>query len=162
MAIIYTNPYEGPYLAAKQELEQKRRELADLQQRITWLENSIAALAPLAGVPLSVSKPNGTGTLGDLVCAVLSANPDRRMTLSDIRKVIDAMGIKFTKPENSSAAINITLRRLAAKNGSAVKIEFGSEVDPKGGPPIVHGPMRFWWDSSVPKPSPNIPFPSEM
>ncbi len=83
------------------------------------------------------------------------------MTLAEIRKVIDAMGIRFKKPENASSAINITLRRLAAKEGSAIKIDdYGTDMIDRQ--PVKRGPMKFIWDASVPKPSPNILFSSEM
>lgn len=159
MAYYFTNPYEQPYIAAKQELDQRVKELETLHQRIVWLKGSIAALEPLVNAN---SAPPRTGTLSDILCAVLGANPGRPMTLPEIRRVIDAMGIRFQKPSNAAAFINVTLRRLSAKPDSAVKVVFGSEVDPKGGPPIVHGPMRFYWDPLVPKPSPQIPFPSEI
>jgi hypothetical protein len=158
MAYFYTNPYEQPLIAARQELQQRLREVELIKQRIEWLQNSIAALEPLA---IAQTAPP-SGNLADLLCAVLSANPGRPMALPEIRKVIDAMGIRFKKPVNAAAAINITLRRLAAKANSGVTVIYGSEVNPNGGPPIYHGPMQFVWNDSFPKPSPNIPFPAEF
>jgi hypothetical protein len=158
MAYFYANPYEQPLIAARQELEQRLREAQMIQQRIEWLRNSIAALEPLANAN---SEPPQYGTLADLLCAVLSANPGRPMTLAEIRRVIDAKGVKFQKPSNAAAAVNVTLRRLAVKPDNGVKIIYGSEVNPNGGPPIIHGPMQFFWDPSVPRPSPQIAFPAE-
>jgi hypothetical protein len=102
------------------------------------------------------------GNLSDLLRAVLSANPGRPMALPEIEKVIEAMGVRFKEPENASKRINVTLRRLGSKQDSGVTVIYGSENHLNGGPPITHGPMQFVWNDSFPKPSPDLPFPSEM
>jgi hypothetical protein len=106
--------------------------------------------------------PEEQEDLSDLLRVVLSANPGRPMALPEIESVIDAMGVKFKEPENASKRISIMLRRLGSKQDSGVTVIYGSEVDPNGGPPIIHGPMQFVWNDSFPKPSPDVPFPSEM
>src|ERR1035438_2950915 len=64
MAYYFTNPYEQPYIAAKQELDQRVKELETLHQRIVWLKGSIAALEPLVNAN---SAPPRTGTLSDIL-----------------------------------------------------------------------------------------------
>jgi hypothetical protein len=139
MAYYQTNPYGQPLIAARQELEQRRQELDALQQRISWLENSIAALEPLAaGEPA-----HHFGNLGEILRAVLSNNPGRPMTVSEIIYVIDAMGIKFKNPKNTSATLGVTLRRMALKPDSGIVWVPA---------PVLGKPVRFVWNDAVPKP----------
>jgi hypothetical protein len=141
MAYYHINPYEQPLVAAKQELEQRRHELDALKQRILCLETTIGVLEPLA-----VGSPAyHYGNLGQILRAVLSSNPGRQMTISEIRYVIDSMGIKFSKPENASATLGVTLRRMASKP------ETGVIWIPA---PVLGHPSRFIWNDSVAKPQP--------
>ena len=119
MALTYTNPHEQSLIALRQELARRLNEEEEAKQRIIWLRNSITALEPLANNP----PPQPHGNLSQVLCAVLSANPGRPMTVCQIRQTMDAMGIKFQKPANAAAVVNVTLRRLAAKPNSGVKIE---------------------------------------
>jgi hypothetical protein len=137
-------PYIHPYLAAKQELEQRLKECEVMQQRISWLQASIAALEPLANV--NPIPPPQYGSLTDLCYAVLSANPGRPMTIPEIRHVIELMGIQL-EYSNTAAVINTTLRRLAGK--ADCPIELAAPELQLGG---LAGPPRFFWNPMVPAP----------
>lgn len=160
---VRIDPYESALVAAQQERVACERQLAlcglqpqylqqavALRTRIARLEATIKLLEQLRGLPLAESTPDGTGTLGDLVRVILSANIGRPMTVTQIRNVATAMGIQFKKHQNAASALTLTLRRLGIKPGSGVITNLGTQ------------PMTFIWDVTVPLPSPNIPFPSSM
>ncbi len=156
VAYIYTNPYEQPYLSAKQELEQRENELAMIQQRITWLKATISALEPLVNANPS---PPRYGNLADLCFAVLSANPGRQMTVPEIQHVIELMGITL-QYSNPGSVLHTTLRRLAGRPESPVKMTSRGVIF-HGSTPTPDGP-RFSWDPAVPRPAHDLKFASEM
>jgi hypothetical protein len=160
---VRIDPYESAFVAAQQELVACERQLLlcgqhpqyvqqaiALKTRIHRLKATIKILGQLRGLPLAESTPDGTGTLGDLVRVILSANIGRPMTVTQIRNVANAMGIQFKKYQNAASALTLTLRRLGDKPGSGVITNLGTH------------PMTFEWDVTVPLPSPQIPFPSVM
>lgn len=157
---VRTDPYESASVAAQQELVACERQLllcgqhpqymqqaVALKARIARLKATIKILGQLRGLPMAESI---SGSWGDLVRAVLSTNLGRSLTVTEIREVIKAMGIKFDSPQNASSALTLTLRRLADRPGSGIKINLDTQ------------PMTFTWDANVPLPSPQIPFPSRM
>jgi hypothetical protein len=158
---VRIDPYESASVAARQELvacerqlllcgqhPQYLRQAIALKSRIGRLKATIKILGQLRSLPLAESTPDGTGTLGDLVCAILSANVGRPVTVTQIRDVATAMGIQFKNRQNAASALTLTLRRLGIKPGSGVLTNLGTH------------PMTFEWDTSVPLPSPQMPFPS--
>jgi hypothetical protein len=157
MPYIQIDPYESSLIAARQERDACERQIKIYEQqtralevRIAQLTATIASLENLRGLPLAESTPDGTGTLGDLVCAILSVNVGRHLTVTQIRNVATAMGIQFEKPHNTASALTLTLRRLAAKPGSGILVNLGTH------------PMTFTWDINVSPPPPQVPFRREM
>ena len=132
MAYIYTNPYKQPYLSAQQELEQRLKELAAIQQRVSWLQATISALEPLANS--DAIPPPKFGNVSDICCAVLAENPGRPMLVPEMIHVIGLMGVKLNYSDSLSV-IHTTLKRLASKPSSPVILV----------PPTKEcGPGYFW------------------
>jgi hypothetical protein len=115
MAFIYQNPYREPYLAAQQELTQRRTELMAIQTRIQALETMIAALEPLA---TTEDLPPLADNLSELCCEVLM-NSERPLTALEVRHRLGLMGIKI-QGSNPMAILHTKLRRLVDRPGSEV------------------------------------------
>jgi hypothetical protein len=157
MAIVYTNPYEQPYLAAKKELEQRLLELDMIQRRIAWLQNAITALDP---ANVSTAPALQYGNLADLCFAVLSSNPGKPMSVPEIRQVIASMGIRL-QYSNASAVLHTTLRRESIDPKGPVKITY-DKVPGLNGEPTPTAPTKFMWDPAFPSPSQELAFHGEM
>lgn len=117
MPYAYINPYKSSYLAAVQELEQRRREQDFLVQRIAQLEETIAALEPLA---------NGSGvatTSGlSLLCRqILMSQPGAAFTAEAVMQHLAAMGVDMSGYSNPLAVLHTTLTRLIKPGSGFLK-----------------------------------------
>jgi hypothetical protein len=157
MPIIYTNPYKQSYLAAKQELEERLVQVKALQDRIEWLRATITATEPLANAD---QLPPKIGPIADLCCTVLGANPGRSMSVQDVIRVIAAMGIKLDYA-NVPGVIHTNLMRLVNKPNSPVILD-APGVTFEGSRPVQNGPMKFYWNPTVPAPEPSMPYPDML
>jgi len=161
MAIIYTDPEMIAYLYAVKELEQKRRELTAMQERIAGLHMLVLLLAPIAIFKNQVA-PVFCQSLTDLCCAVLGANPGKHMTVPEIRQAIELTGINL-RYSNPLAVLHTTLRRLSNKPNSPVKL---TPPDPVSAgdtsASTAGGSRKFFWDASVPPPSAVLQSAKEM
>lgn len=108
MPYVYINPYKSSYMAAVQELQQRKAELAFLQQRITQLEATILTLEPLAN-------ENGvapTAGLSELCRQILMSQPNAQFTAEMVMQHLAAMGIDMSGYQNPLAVLHTTLTRL--------------------------------------------------
>ncbi len=108
MPYAYINPYKSSYLAAVQELQQRKAELTFVAQRISQLEETIAALEPLA---------NGSGVapttgLSELCRQILMSQPGASFTAEGVMQHLAAMGVDMSGYANPLAVLHTTLTRL--------------------------------------------------
>jgi hypothetical protein len=131
MPYIYTNPYKAPYEGARQELEQRRAELAYVTRRIAQLEESIRALESLAaddGIAPTASLP-------ELCAQTLQMLPKIGMTATDVMNALANRGINISQYSNPLALLHTTLTRLC-KPGSGYR----KGKSPDGQPLYVFDP----------------------
>ena len=133
MPYVYLNPYKSSYLAAKQELEQRKAELVFVTQRITQLEHTIKTLEPLANEP-GVAPPAG---LHELCRQILMSLPSVRMTAADVMQSLAYMGVDVNGYSNPLAVLHTTLTRLVKPGSGFVK-----GLSPDGQPLYAFEPQR--------------------
>src|SRR5712692_7588971 len=104
MAYVYINPYKSSYLAAKQELEQRRAELAFLPQRIAYLEQTIQMLEPLA----NDQGVQPTAGLPELCRQILMSQPGAGFTAGDMSQYLALMGVDLNGYSNPLAVLHTT------------------------------------------------------
>ncbi len=108
MPYDYINPYKSSYLAAVQELQQRRAELTFVAQRISQLEETIAALEPLA----SGSGAAPTAGLSELCRQILMSQPGAAFTAETMMQHLAATGVDMSGYANPLAVLHTTLTRL--------------------------------------------------
>src|SRR5208283_442755 len=113
MAYVYLNPYKSSYLAAVQELEQRRAEWAYLADRIPQLEETIRTLEPLA----NESGVAPTAGLTELCRQILMAQPGVGFTAETVAQHLAWEGVDISGYSNPLATLHTTLTRLV-KPGS--------------------------------------------
>src|SRR5713226_954350 len=89
MAYVHINPYKSSYLAAQQELEQRKAEFVFVSNRIKQLEETIRTLAPLA----EEAGVAPTGGISELCRQILMANPNRGMSAGGVADCLTRMGV---------------------------------------------------------------------
>ena len=117
MPYVQINPYKSSYLAAQQELEQRKAELSFLTQRITQLEETIRTLAPLAnddGVAPTAGLP-------DLCRQILMSQPGVGFTAGDVMQRLGYMGVDISGYSNPLAVLHTTLTRLIKRGNGFAK-----------------------------------------
>jgi hypothetical protein len=117
MPYVYINPYKSSYLAAVQELEQRRAELVFVSQRIAQLEATIRTLAPLAN-------ENGvapTAGLAELCRQILMSQARAAFTAGAVMQHLAAMGVDMSGYANPLAVLHTTLTRLVRPGSGFVK-----------------------------------------
>ncbi len=114
MPYAYINPYKASYLAAAQELQQRRAELEFVTQRIAQLEQTIMSLEPLAN---GVGVAPTTG-LSELCRQILMSQPGAGFTAADVMQRLAAMGVDMSGYANALAVLHTTLTRLCSRPGS--------------------------------------------
>jgi hypothetical protein len=118
MPYVYLNPYKSSYLAAKQELEQRRNELSFVTQRIALLEQTIRQLEPLAneaGVPPTAGLP-------ELCRQILMSRPSTEFTAPEMMQALANMGVDISGYSNPLAVLHTTLTRLVKPGNGFVKV----------------------------------------
>jgi hypothetical protein len=115
MPYVYINPHKASYMAAVQELQQRRKELVFVQQRILQLEETIRVLEPLA----SEAGVAPTAGLTELCRQVLMAQPNSQFTAELVMQHLAVMGIDMSGYSNPLAVIHTTLTRLV-RPGSGI------------------------------------------
>lgn len=117
MPYAYVNPYKSSYLAAIQELQQRRAELEFVNQRIRQLEETITSLEPLAndhGVA-------PTAGLSELCRLILMNQPGAAFTAEAVMQHLAAMGVDMSGYSNPLAVIHTTLTRLVKPGSGFLK-----------------------------------------
>ena len=114
---IHVNPYKSSYLAAQQELEKRRTELAFVTQRIAQLEQTIQALAPLANEEGTAP----TAGLPELCRQILMSEPEGAFTAEEIMQRLTAMGVDISAYQNPLAVLHTTLGRLIRPHSGIAK-----------------------------------------
>lgn len=117
MPYIYENPYKSSYLAALQELEQRKAELQFVKQRIVQLEATIKTLQPLAegeGVAPTASLP-------DLCRQILMSQPGAGFTAATVMQHLSFMGVNLSGYANPLALLHTTLGRLPKRGNGFIK-----------------------------------------
>src|SRR5713226_7957802 len=117
MAYVYINPYKSGHLAAIQELEQRRAELAYLEQRIPQLEETIRALEPLA----NESGVAPTAGLAELCRQILMSQPGIPFTAAAVMQHLATMGLDMSGYSNPLAVLHTTLTRLVKPGSGFLK-----------------------------------------
>jgi hypothetical protein len=108
MGYIYINPYKSSYLAAQQELEQRKAELSFATQRIAQLEETIKTLAPLA----NEQGVAPTAGLPELCRQILMSQPEFGFTAEEVMQRLALMGVDISGYSNPLAVLHTTLGRL--------------------------------------------------
>ncbi len=129
MAYAYINPYKSSYLAAIQELQQRRNELQYVTQRIAQLEETIRTLEPLA-------KEEGDAPvagIAELCRQVLMSQPGCGFTAGDVMKYLAHMGVDVSGYSNPLAVLHTTLTRLVRPRSGFAKM-----IAPDGQPFYVY------------------------
>lgn len=125
MTYIHVNPYKSSCLAAKQELEQRKAEVVFATQRITYLEQTIRVLEPLAnedGVAPNAGLP-------ELCRQILMSQPTAGFTAGQIMQCLANMGVDINGYSNPLAVLHTTLTRIA-KAGSGFYKRVGADKQP--------------------------------
>lgn len=117
MPYVYINPYKASYQAALQELEQRKRELEFVAQRITQLEATIANLEPLA----NESGVAPTASLPELCRQILMSQPGASFTAEMVMQHLAAMGVDISGYVNPLAVLHTTLTRLVKPGSGFLK-----------------------------------------
>ncbi len=117
MPYAYINPYKSSYLAAARELEQRKGELAFVIQRIAQLEETIAALEPLA----SGGGVAPTAGLSLLCRQILMSQPGAAFTAEAVMQHLAAMGVDMSGYSNPLAVLHTTLTRLIKPGSGFLK-----------------------------------------
>jgi len=143
MAYVYINPYKSTYLAAKQELEQRKTELSFATQRITQLEEIITKLEPLAKEDGIAPK----GGLSELCRQVLMASPGVGMTAAGVMQSIAFRGVDISGYGQPLAVLHVTLTRLCKPGSGFVKGK-----TPHGNPMYAFDPNRGGLPPASPPP----------
>jgi hypothetical protein len=117
MSYIYINPYKSSYLAAKQELEQRKREVEFATQRIAYLEQTIRALEPLA----EETGITPAGGLPEICSQVLMRMGGIGMTAEDVKQALAHLGVDISGYSNPLAVLHTTLTRLCKAGSGFVK-----------------------------------------
>jgi len=117
MAFVHINPYKSSYLAAKQELEQRRAELEFVHQRIAQLEQTINTLEPLA------NEHGAAPTLGltELCRQILLAHPGTGFSVGQFMQYLTQMGVDISGYANPGAVLHTVLTRIAKPGSGFVK-----------------------------------------
>lgn len=134
MPYIYENPYKSGYLAAIQELEQRKLELDFVVRRITQLEESIRTLKPL----VSDDSIEPTIGLSELCAQILTSMPHIPMSASDMMQALRFRGADVSGYSNPLAVLHTTLTRLC-KPGSG----FGKGKKTDGQPMYFFNPTAM-------------------
>ncbi len=113
MAYVYVNPYKSSYLAAQQELEQRKAELEFVKERIAQLQETIRSLEPLA----NTEGVAPTASLPELCRQILMSQPRCGFRAIDVMQHLSQMGVDISSYSNPLAVLHTTLGRLA-KPGS--------------------------------------------
>ena len=143
MAYVYINPYKSTYLAAKQELEQRKTELSFATQRITQLEEIITKLEPLAKEDGIAPK----GGLSELCRQVLMSSPGVGMSAAGVMQSLAFRGVDMSGYGNPLAVLHVTLIRLCKPESGFVK-----EKTPHGNPMYAFDPNRRGLPPASPPP----------
>lgn len=117
MPYAYINPYKSSYLAAIQELQQRREEMAFVGQRIAQLQETIRALEPLA----NESGVAPTAGLAELCRQILMSQPGAAFTAEAVMQHLVAMGIDMSGYANPLAVLHTTLTRLVKPGSGFLK-----------------------------------------
>lgn len=148
MAYIYLNPYKSSYLAAQQELEQRKAELTFVTQRIAQLQETIKTLAPLAN---DESVP-ATAGLPELCRQILMSQPGAGFSAEDVMQRLAQIGVDISSYQNPLAVLHTTLGRLVRPRSGFLK-----GVSTEGRPIYVYqresdGNLAMkYWQSKVKK-----------
>ena len=134
MAYIYVNPYKSSYLAAQQELMQRRAELELLTQRIAQLEETVRTLEPLANEP-GVAPTAG---LPELCRQILMSQPTIGFSAAAIMQSLTQMGVDISAYANPLAVLHTTLGRICKPPGSG----FVKTSDSEGQPVYLYDERR--------------------
>jgi hypothetical protein len=116
MAYVYLNPYISSYMAAKQELEQRRAELTFVTQRIAQLEETVRTLEPLAQDGVAP-----TAGLSELCSQILMSLPGIGMTAADVMQALAYRGADISGYSNPLAVLHTTLTRLVKPGNGFMK-----------------------------------------
>lgn len=119
MAYIHVNPYKTSYLAAQQELQQRKAELQFVTQRIAQLEETIRTLEPLA----NEEGVTPTGSLPELCRQILMANNGEKLTAGQVLQQLTAMGVDISGYSQPLAVLHTTLSRICKPGSAFVKAE---------------------------------------
>jgi hypothetical protein len=117
MAYVYINPYKSSYMAAKQELEQRKAEQIFVAQRIALLEQTIQQLEPLAnddGVPPTAGLP-------ELCRQILMSLQGIGLTATDVMQALANNGVDISGYSNPLAVLHTTLTRLVKPGNGFIK-----------------------------------------
>jgi hypothetical protein len=115
---IYSNPHKANYLAAIQELEQRKAEWNFLTRRIEQLEELIRSLEPLAK-----DDEAGAPTVGlpEMCAQILRGFPKTELVASDIVDGLRLRGVDISGYSNPLAVLHTTLTRLCRPGSGFVK-----------------------------------------
>jgi hypothetical protein len=117
VAYAYLNPYKSSYLAAVQELEQRKSELTFVTLRIQQLQETIKSLEPLAnqdGIAPS-------GGLSELCAQILISLGSVGVTAEDVMNALAYRGVDMSGYSNPLATLHTTLTRLCKPGSGFVK-----------------------------------------
>ena len=117
MAYVYINPYKSSYLAAIQELQQRRNELQFVIQRIAQLEETIRTLEPLA----NQEGVAPTAGIAELCRQVLMSQPGCGFTAGQVMEQLARMGVDVSGYSNPLAVLHTTLTRLVRPGNGFLK-----------------------------------------
>lgn len=129
MAYVYVNPYKSSYLAARQELDQRRSEMEFLPKRIAQLEEAIRRLEPLA----NEGGLAPTAGLPELCRQILMSQPGAAFTAAQVMQYLAHMGVDVSGYANPLAVLHTTLGRIAKPRSGFVK-----GLGPDGQPVYVY------------------------
>jgi len=117
VAYVYLNPYKSSYMAALQELEQRKAELDFVTKRITQLQETIQALEPLA----NQDGVAPTAGLSELCVQILMSLSGVGMTGNDVIQALAHRGVDLSGYANPLAVIHTTLTRICKPGSGFVK-----------------------------------------
>jgi len=117
MPYIFTNPHKSSYLAAKQELENLRRQLNLITRKISQLEADLPMLERLA----SDDSIAPTARLPELCAQILQSFPTIGMTATDVMNALSYRGVNISAYSNPLALLHTTLTRLCKRGSGFIK-----------------------------------------
>jgi hypothetical protein len=117
MAYIHINPFKTSYLAAQQELQQRKTELQFVTQRIAQLEDTIRTLEPLA----NEEGVAPTAGLPELCRQILMSQPGAGFTAPQVMEHLAAMGVDISGYAQPLAILHTTLSRICRPGTPFVK-----------------------------------------